>query len=173
MLTRFTLCLLVALAGCTARRARSEFAKAHQCDDEGVIATPQGREHYHLSGCGYEEDLDCRSLPCRKVRRAVAQTTEPASAPIASVDLAPLERAKATTVRSCYEQTWATNPTLNGLLFIEFSIERDGSVSKTRVARSTVHDQTLEVCVMNKVRAVRFAPRDVPANMSVPFAVRR
>lgn len=163
----------ILLAACTSRRARAEFSRAHHCTETLVTLTAQGNEHFHMSGCGYEDDFDCRSQPCTKVRHAKAAEPEPASLPaLADVDLAPLNKARASELRSCYDRSWQTNPTLNGYLFVEFSIEKDGSVANAKVVRSSVHDQTLEACVARVVSSTRFATRNAPANMSVPFIVR-
>ncbi len=63
-------------------------------------------------------------------------------------------------IRWCYEKELAKDPKLFGRIVINFTISGTGAVSQSKVNRTTMGNQTVENCVANQIRTIRFpAPK--------------
>jgi hypothetical protein len=63
-------------------------------------------------------------------------------------------------IRWCYEKELAKDPKLFGRIVINFTISGTGAVSQSKVNRTTMGNQTVETCVANQIRTIRFpAPK--------------
>jgi hypothetical protein len=61
-------------------------------------------------------------------------------------------------IRWCYERELAKDPVLLGRIVINFTISGTGVVSQSKVNRTTMGNQTVESCVANQIRTIRFPP---------------
>ena len=63
-------------------------------------------------------------------------------------------------IRWCYEKELAKDPKLFGRVVINFTISGTGAVSQSRVNRTTMGNETVESCIANQIRTIRFpAPK--------------
>jgi hypothetical protein len=63
-------------------------------------------------------------------------------------------------IRWCYEKELAKDPKLFGRIVINFTISGTGVVSQSKTNRTTMGNQTVENCVANQIRTIRFpAPK--------------
>lgn len=77
-------------------------------------------------------------------------------------------------VGTCYADGLKKNPNIEGKIVIEWDIASDGSVSKAGVKSSTLKDEAVENCIVDKVKALKFpAPPTGSANISYPFVFRK
>lgn len=72
--------------------------------------------------------------------------------------------------KDCYERVLRKDPTLEGKIVVEFTIEPEGHVGAARAARDTMHNKALTACVLKAVKRMRF-PRssDGPVTISNVF----
>ena len=59
-------------------------------------------------------------------------------------------------IRYCYALEQAKAPTLSGKVVIKFVIAADGTVSSTRIQATTLHNQTVEMCVAGRFMTFQF-----------------
>lgn len=70
-------------------------------------------------------------------------------------------------IRACYEQQLRRNPTLEGKVTVEFTIQTTGSVSGAHATENTTNDAAVASCVVSTVGRFRFNPG--PTDGSVVF----
>lgn len=63
-------------------------------------------------------------------------------------------------VKDCYERQLKRNPSLEGAVRIQFTIEPSGRVSRTQVLENTTRDAALATCIAGKIKSWRFAKPD-------------
>ena len=64
-------------------------------------------------------------------------------------------------IRYCYQRQLTKNPKLKGNITVEFTIAKDGSVSKASINKSTVNSKAVDNCVANRFKRFRFPqPKD-------------
>jgi TonB family protein len=79
-------------------------------------------------------------------------------------------RRSASAIRYCYETQLQRQPTLRGQVTIAWTIGLSGSVSGARVGRSSMHNSSVEGCVVRVVGRMRFPqPDGGPVQVSYPF----
>ncbi len=61
-------------------------------------------------------------------------------------------------IRTCYERELSRNPKLSGKVTVKFVIAKDGSVSTSSSAHSTLRSPIAEDCVHGMFRRMRFPP---------------
>jgi TonB family protein len=74
-------------------------------------------------------------------------------------------------IRNCYEREVKSSPGLAGTVAVKLTIAPTGAVSFSEVARSTVDNTALELCVATRIRSWTF-PRpsgDGPVTVTYPF----
>ena len=71
-------------------------------------------------------------------------------------------------IKACYERELRRNPTLQGKVTVQFTIEQSGTVSKASAQENTTKDQAVAACVVDAVKRFRFNPG--PEGGSVVFA---
>ena len=59
-------------------------------------------------------------------------------------------------IRWCYEKELNKDPKLFGRIVINFIISKRGSVSSSKVNRTTMGNKTVETCVANQIKKIRF-----------------
>jgi len=59
-------------------------------------------------------------------------------------------------IRWCYEKELNKDPKLFGRIVINFIISKTGSVSSSKVNRTTMGNKTVEKCVANQIKKIRF-----------------
>jgi TonB family protein len=78
-------------------------------------------------------------------------------------------------LEECYQQAVAANPDLNGRVILRFSISPEGVVKDIVIPRNDLTSQTLDDCLLPKLRRMIFTPTsskqgvqivDVPFNFS-------
>ncbi len=80
---------------------------------------------------------------------------------IGNVDKATVDRIvkqHLTQIRTCYERELSRNPNLSGKVTVKFVIAKDGSVSMSSSAHSTLRSPVAEDCVHGHFRRMRFPP---------------
>lgn len=63
-----------------------------------------------------------------------------------------------TKIRHCYEKELAKNPNLFGRITITFIISGNGSVSTSKVNRTTMNSEPVENCVASAIKQIKFPP---------------
>ncbi len=71
-------------------------------------------------------------------------------------------------IKICYENQLRKNPTLQGKVTVEFTIEQSGTVSKASATGNTTNDAAVAACVVDTVKRFRFNPG--PTGGSVTFS---
>jgi TonB family protein len=71
-------------------------------------------------------------------------------------------------IKACYERELRKNPTLQGKVTVQFTIEQSGTVSKANAQENTTKDAAVAACVVDAVKRFRFTPG--PEGGSVTFA---
>jgi len=61
-------------------------------------------------------------------------------------------------IQICYEQQLRRNPSLQGKVTVEFTIEMSGTVSKANATANTTNDAAVASCVVDAVKRFRFNP---------------
>ena len=80
---------------------------------------------------------------------------------IGNVDKATIDRIvkqHLTQIRTCYERELARNPSLSGKITVKFVIAKDGQVSTSNSAHSTLGSAPAEECIHGHFRRMRFPP---------------
>lgn len=77
-------------------------------------------------------------------------------------------RTRISAIQACYEQQLRRNPTLNGKVTVEFTIQVSGGVSGVHATENTTSDDAVANCVTGIVGRFRFNPG--PADGSVVFS---
>jgi hypothetical protein len=77
-------------------------------------------------------------------------------------------RSRQSAFRRCYENALRNNPTLNGRVAVQFTIEERGNVSGARATENTTGDAGLASCVVGVIRRLRW--RQGPEGGSVQFS---
>lgn len=78
-------------------------------------------------------------------------------------------------IRFCYEQGLQSDPTLGGRVAVDFTIGGNGLVKAVGVANSTLKSQTVEECILMRLRTWKFPLPEggVDVRVSYPFTLRR
>lgn len=78
-------------------------------------------------------------------------------------------------VRYCYEHGLQTAPNLSGRIAIKFSISPAGTVSAANISSSSLGSQSVEACVVSKLKSWKFPqPRGgVVVKVNYPFVLKR
>jgi len=72
--------------------------------------------------------------------------------------------------QNCYERALRGNSTLSGEIAVQFVIEEDGSVTRTRVASSSMNNTTVHECLCRTVESLNFqAPNGGTVVVTFPF----
>lgn len=76
-------------------------------------------------------------------------------------------------IRFCYEKALAAQPTMEGRVTVQFTIDTDGSVSQSSVQSSTLKHPPTETCITDAVKLWQF-PKPVGGIVKVayPFVLR-
>ena len=61
-------------------------------------------------------------------------------------------------IKACYERELRRNPTLNGKITVQFTIQPRGNVTGIKVTTNTTGDSTLAGCVTKTISRFRFNP---------------
>lgn len=68
--------------------------------------------------------------------------------------------AHARVIRSCYDTEASKDPSLRGTITVGWSIDPTGSVAQASVASSTMRNPTVEGCILQEIRNLRFPTSD-------------
>lgn len=73
-------------------------------------------------------------------------------------------------VQYCYEKELSTKPDLAGKVVVRITIGEDGAVAKFEIESTTLNDQAVESCILQRVRRWKFpAPDSGTVSVSLPF----
>jgi len=73
-------------------------------------------------------------------------------------------------VRACYELAVQRTPGLQGTITLSWDVTPRGLVEHAAIASSTVHDATLEKCMLDKLTTWHFPSNDAPTHIAAyPF----
>ncbi len=80
-------------------------------------------------------------------------------------------RSRQSAFRRCYENALRNNPTLNGRVAVQFTIQERGNVSGARATENTTGDAGLASCVVGVIRRLRWrqGPEGGAVQFSYPF----
>lgn len=79
-------------------------------------------------------------------------------------------------LEECYQEARVANPDLNGRVILRFSITPEGAVKDITIPRNDLTNQSLDDCLLPKLRRIMFTPTnskqgiqvvDVPFNFSL------
>lgn len=78
-------------------------------------------------------------------------------------------------IRFCYEQGLQSDPTLGGRVAVDFTIGGNGLVKAASVANTTLKSQTVEECILMRLKTWKFPLPEGGADVRVsyPFTLRR
>src|SRR5262249_48893940 len=122
------------------------------------------------SGCGESDTLICSAAGCE--REPPPPDPGPSTAPTPMERFGPVVQTRKNELRACYDRSRATNPDLKGTAYIDFVIDLEGRVTRAAVFGTTLHDQTLEACLIKVFEQLQFPPRDVPTHVSYPVQLK-
>ncbi|MBX7101839.1 MAG: TonB family protein, partial [Myxococcaceae bacterium] len=125
----------------------------------GALAT-RGKGGGHQ---GYGSHAVCEGAECRKAELAPEPRVDDAvvgcAVPGACLDkelIRKVIRANLGGIRACYQYELTAHPELSGTVAVKFLISVGGGVTASEVVRSTTSSASLDQCVANRVRALRF-----------------
>ena len=72
-------------------------------------------------------------------------------------------------LRYCYERELQKKPDLRGKIVVKFSIEQDGKVRSAKVESSTLQDATVEACIVDRFKKMKFPASDEEAVVRYPI----
>ncbi|MEM1414634.1 MAG: AgmX/PglI C-terminal domain-containing protein [Myxococcota bacterium] len=73
-------------------------------------------------------------------------------------------------IRACHERLLQENPSLRGMVTVQFVIGREGRVEDSRVLQDASGDRRLGACVAGEVASIRFPePEGGPVKVEFPF----
>ena len=103
-----------------------------------------------------------------------SSSSQPAGARCGSLDKQVIRQvvmANLPEIRNCYEREVRSSPGLAGTVAVKLTIATTGAVSLSEVARSTVDNAALELCVAAKIRTWTFPKPsgDGPVTVTYPF----
>jgi hypothetical protein len=78
-------------------------------------------------------------------------------------------KSESKSIRSCYEEGLKTNPDLVGKILVDFEIEVNGSVQVVKVESSTINNQIVENCLIEKIKTFTFPPPPEKTVVQVKF----
>lgn len=82
-------------------------------------------------------------------------------------------RANQAAIKYCFENALQRAPKLNGAVHVQWRIDRQGRVSTSRVAKSTLGDAGVEGCIVRQVKRWQFpAPDGGEVDVTYPFLFR-
>ncbi|WP_342381281.1 AgmX/PglI C-terminal domain-containing protein [Myxococcus stipitatus] len=82
-------------------------------------------------------------------------------------------RANRHQVSDCYEKTYETRPFRSGKVTIKFTLDPEGTVAKSELVKTTIHEPALERCILARTKTWLF-PKP-PANggaVTYPFVLK-
>lgn len=102
---------------------------------------------------------------------ATSLPVAPALARISTEYIRSVIRAHLPEIRECYEGGLRLRPDLAGRVVIRFTIAQDGSVPLAEVTQTTLHEPSVETCMVDRVLGFRFPPipRAGPISVNYPF----
>jgi TonB family protein len=70
----------------------------------------------------------------------------------------------------CYEKELKKNPKLQGKVTVQFTIEKNGKVSKAKIANSTLKSNAVHACLVTRVKNLTFPkPKNKAITIAYPF----
>ena len=87
-------------------------------------------------------------------------------------DVRQVIRKNTSSIKTCYSNRLKTNPDIEGKVVVEWDISQDGSVSKAGIKSSTLKDEVVENCIVDKIKSLKYPvpPNGNTANISYPFS---
>jgi outer membrane biosynthesis protein TonB len=76
---------------------------------------------------------------------------QPHDGGLSKVAVAGVVKAHMQNVKKCYEDELPKHPTLSGAVVLAWTVELDGRVVGTRVAKSSINNSGLETCLVDEV----------------------
>ncbi|MBX3251038.1 MAG: energy transducer TonB [Myxococcales bacterium] len=114
--------------------------------------------------------VGARGRPAREVQVSVQQGTPRVSGYLSAEQINRVVRANAAAIRYCYEVEVQRQPNLRGRVEIAWRINRQGAVTTSRVASSTLNNARVEGCIVRQVQRWRFPePDGGEVNVTYPF----
>ncbi|MFO0681955.1 MAG: AgmX/PglI C-terminal domain-containing protein [Sandaracinus sp.] len=101
-----------------------------------------------------------RGRPAREVAIRMQTETPHVSGYLSPEQIMRVVRQNQAAVRYCYEAQLQRQPSLRGRIEIAWRINREGRVTTSRVARSTMGNPSVEGCIVRQVRNWRFDQPD-------------
>lgn len=74
-------------------------------------------------------------------------------------------------IKTCYSDRLKTKPDIEGSVVVEWDISADGSVSKADIKTSSLKDEIVENCVIDKIKSLKYPvpPHGTIPTISYPF----
>ncbi len=98
-----------------------------------------------------------------------AHAPQPATKELSAADVRRVVMTRSDSLRNCYQREAVQSRDLSGVVTATWLVEPAGNVTKVAISASTLHNATVEGCVLREVKALRF-PRGASMSTIVwPF----
>jgi len=91
------------------------------------------------------------------------------ASPLTPERVAATVRGRIPLVRNCYQRALKRRPELKGRIVIDWTINRGGRVSLSRVTEDTLRDDEATACILHRVLEMTFVAPSGPVDVSFPF----
>jgi hypothetical protein len=126
-----------------------------------------GRGGGHGRGAG---GIGVKGRPREELRVTLEQASARTNGYLSPEQINRVVRANAAAIRYCYEMEVQRQPSLRGRIEIQWRINLQGSVTTARVENSTMHNASVEGCIVRQIRRWRFdQPDGGEVVVSYPF----
>ena len=121
-------------------------------------------------GNGREGNLGLKAKPKRRVGALFLREAPQVASGCDKGDISKNVRARASSLRACYEVQLSAHPSLGGKLTVQWTIASDGSTTGDRVVSDTLQSPAVSDCVQRAIRRIRFqAPEGGTCVVQWPF----
>jgi TonB family protein len=150
------------LAAAAVSTTNGGFVEALRRDPFGP---PPAGSSYSRSHCG-----SLSQSPRQEAPRPLAEAAT-VEGPLEVALVEAVVRRNAAQIRYCYERELPAKPELAGRVVVDFTIDADGRVPEARIKSTTLNEATVESCVIQCFKKLRFSkPADgANARVSVPL----
>lgn len=76
---------------------------------------------------------------------------------------------KMSSIKYCYESQLKKNPNLQGKIVVNFTIDKNGEVSRYSIESSTLNDEEVENCILRVIRRIKFPPPQNGESVEVSY----
>lgn len=71
--------------------------------------------------------------------------------------------------KDCYSKNFKTNSEPGGFVVLDWDVDNSGSVKRVGVIKTTLNNSTVENCMIDKLKAIKFPPAPTNTVVTVKF----